>query len=73
MGDLEPVATTEEIEQILKELPERDAEVIRLFHLKMLNYRQISKQLGIPENSIGPILARARKRLRRLADQHRPH
>lgn len=68
-ADREPLATAEEIDQILRDLPERDAEVVRLYHLKMLNYRQISKQLGIPENSIGPILARARKRLRRLADQ----
>jgi RNA polymerase sigma-70 factor (ECF subfamily) len=67
-GEVEPIATAEEVERMLKELPEREAEVIRLYHLKYLNYRQIGKQLGIPENSIGPILAKARKRLRRLAE-----
>ena len=67
--DAEPVATAEEVERMLKELPEREAEVIRLYHLKYLNYRQIGKQIGIPENSVGPILAKARKRLRKMAEQ----
>lgn len=68
-GEVEPIATAEEVERMLKEIPEREAEVIRLYHLKFLNYRQIGKQLGIPENSIGPILAKARKRMRRVAEQ----
>ncbi len=59
----------EEVERMLGNLPERDAEVVRLYHLKYLNYRQISKQLGIPENSIGPILVKARRQLKRIADQ----
>jgi RNA polymerase sigma-70 factor (ECF subfamily) len=54
---------------MLENLPEREAEVVRLYHLKYLNYRQIGKQLGIAENSVGPILARARQRLRRNAEQ----
>lgn len=65
----EPIATAEEVDRMLKDLPEREAEVVRLYHLKYLNYRQIGKQLGIPENSVGPILAKARKRLRRVAEQ----
>ena len=67
--DAEPVATAEEVERMLKDLPEREAEVIRLYHLKYLNYRQIGKQIGIPENSVGPILTKARKKLRRMAEQ----
>jgi RNA polymerase sigma-70 factor (ECF subfamily) len=54
---------------MLKDLPEREAEVVKLYHLNYLNYRQIGKQLGIPENSVGPILSRARQRLRRVAEQ----
>jgi RNA polymerase sigma-70 factor (ECF subfamily) len=68
-GEVEPVASAEEVERMLKDLPDREAEVVRLYHLKYLNYRQIGKQLGIPENSVGPILAKARKRLRRAAEQ----
>jgi RNA polymerase sigma-70 factor (ECF subfamily) len=67
--DSEPIATAEEVERMLKDLPDREAEVVRLYHLKYLNYRQIGKQLGIPENSVGPILAKARKKLRRVAEQ----
>ena len=67
-GPAEAIASAEEVEQMLENLPEREAEVIRLYHLKFQNYRQISKQLGIPENSVGPILAKARQRLRRTAE-----
>ncbi len=54
---------------MLAHLSEREAEVVRLYHLKYLNYRQIGKQLGIPENSVGPILAKARRSLKRIAEQ----
>ncbi len=65
----ESIATAEEVERMLENLPKHEAEVIQLYHLKYLNYRQIAKQLGIPENSVGPILAKARQRLRRNAEQ----
>ena len=42
--------------------------MIRLYHLKFMNYRDIAKQVGVPENSVGPILARARKKLREAAE-----
>lgn len=70
-AEAEAIATAEEVQQMLENLPEREAEVVRLYHLKYLNYRQIGKQLGIPENSVGPILAKARQRLRRTAEQQR--
>ena len=65
----ETIASAEEVERMLENLPEREAQVIRLYHLQYLNYRQIGKQLGIPENSVGPILAKARQKLRRAAEQ----
>ena len=68
-AEVESIATAEEVERMLQHLSGREAEVVRLYHLKYLNYRQIGKQLGIPENSVGPILAKARKRLRRMAEQ----
>jgi RNA polymerase sigma-70 factor (ECF subfamily) len=67
--EAEPIAAAEEVQRMLQDLPEREAEVVRLYHLSFLNYRQISKQLGIPENSVGPILARARQKLRQAAEQ----
>jgi RNA polymerase sigma-70 factor, ECF subfamily len=69
LGNAEAIASAEEVERMLESLSERDAEVVRLYHLKYLNYREIGKQLGIPENSVGPILTRARQQLRRTAEQ----
>lgn len=68
-GEVEAILSAEEVERLLDDLPEREAEVVRLYHLKYLNYRQIGKQLGISENSVGPILAKARKLLREAAEQ----
>jgi len=67
--EAEPVAAAEEVERMLADLSDREANVVRLYHLKFLNYRQIGKQLGIPENSVGPILAKARQNLRKTAEQ----
>lgn len=66
--EVESIATAEEVERMLEELPEREAEVIRLYHLKFMNYREIGKRLGIPEASVGPILSKARKRLKNAAE-----
>ena len=55
----------EEIQRMLRDLPPTDAEVVRQFHLEGKSYREISSRLGIPENSIGPTLSRARERMRR--------
>jgi RNA polymerase sigma-70 factor, ECF subfamily len=68
-GEIEAILTSGEVERMLEDLSEREAEVVRLYHLKFLNYRQIGKQLGIPENSVGPILAKARKKLRESAEK----
>ncbi len=68
-GEVEAIVTAEEVERMLDDLPDREAEVVRMYHLKYMNYRQIAKKLGIPENSVGPILAKARKRLREAAEQ----
>jgi RNA polymerase sigma-70 factor (ECF subfamily) len=64
-GEVEAIVSAEELE----DLNEREAEVIRLYHLKFMNYREIGKQLGLAENSVGPILAKARKKLRAAAEQ----
>jgi RNA polymerase sigma-70 factor (ECF subfamily) len=66
--EVEAIATAEEVERMLEDLPEREAEVVRLYHLKFMNYREIGKRLGIPEASVGPILSKARKRLKNTAE-----
>ena len=39
--------------------------MVRLYHLEGKSYREISSQVGMPENSIGPTLSRAREKMRR--------
>lgn len=58
------IENSEEVQRLLEDLPPRDAEVVRQFHLEGKSYREISSRLGIPENSIGPTLTRARDMLR---------
>ncbi len=54
----------DEVENLLKELPAIEAAVVKLFYLEQKQYSQISTELNIPENSIGPILHRAKQRMR---------
>ena len=63
--DLKRIEDQDEIERMLVNLPADDAEVVKQYHLEGRSYREISSQLGIPENTIGPTLTRARQKLRR--------
>lgn len=53
----------EEVQQLLKGLDEKEAEIVRLYHLDGKSYREISSETGVPENSIGPTLSRARAKM----------
>jgi RNA polymerase sigma-70 factor (ECF subfamily) len=57
----------EEVQRLLKGLAWPDVEVVRLYHLEGKSYRDISVLLGIPENSIGPTLTRARAKMRQAS------
>jgi len=57
----------EEVQKLLRKLPARERQVVRLFYLEGRTYEEISTRLHIPVNSIGPILSRARAKLRRDA------
>jgi RNA polymerase sigma-70 factor, ECF subfamily len=59
------VETLDEVAQLLKKLPEKDRSVVKLYFLEGRSYEEISKELTIPMNSIGPILSRARKKMQR--------
>tara|TARA_R110002111_G_scaffold256979_3_gene324774 strand:+ start:130658 stop:131245 length:588 start_codon:yes stop_codon:yes gene_type:complete len=54
----------EEIQNMIKQLPPADAQIVEQYHLQGKSYQQISTDLDIPENSIGPTLSRARNRMR---------
>jgi len=55
--------TLEEVQRLLRRLPTREREVVRLFYLEGRSYEEISTALHLPVNSIGPVLSRAKKKL----------
>ena len=48
---------------MLRRLPAKERQVVRMFYLEGRKYEEISTALNIPVNTIGPILSRARKKL----------
>lgn len=57
----------DEVERLLRGLAWPEADIVRLYHLEGKSYRDISAVLGIPENSIGPTLTRARAKMRQAS------
>lgn len=54
----------EEVQKLLRRLPSRERQVVRLYYLEGRTYEEISTALHIPVNTIGPVLSRARKKMR---------
>ena len=52
------------VERMMVGLSTSEAQIIRKYHLESQSYREISEALGVPENTIGPALSRAREKLR---------
>jgi RNA polymerase sigma-70 factor (ECF subfamily) len=61
------VADQDQVTEMLGGLPENEARVVRMFHLEGHSYHEISRRTGVPENTIGPVLSRARSRMRKIA------
>jgi RNA polymerase sigma-70 factor (ECF subfamily) len=57
----------EEVRRLLGELHGSEADVVRMYHLEGKTYQEISRSVGMPENSVGPMLSRALAKLRRRA------
>jgi RNA polymerase sigma-70 factor (ECF subfamily) len=55
----------EEVEKLLGKLHGRERQVVRLYYLEGRTYEEISTDLNIPVNTLGPVLSRARKKLRK--------
>jgi RNA polymerase sigma-70 factor (ECF subfamily) len=51
----------------LRGLNGQEADVVRMYHLEGKSYQEISSSMGVPENSVGPTLSRAREKLRRAS------
>jgi len=66
-GAEERLANRDEVQRLLGELQGDEAEIVRLYHLEGKNYHEISRETGVPENTIGPALSRARAKMRAIA------
>ena len=53
------IGNREAVERLLDRLSGPAADIVRMYHLEGLSYREISARTGIAENSIGPTLSRA--------------
>ncbi len=58
----------EEVQAMLAQIPASEATAIRMYHMEERSYKEISSHIGIPENSVGPLLSKARLRLRTMRD-----
>lgn len=59
------ISDREEVERLLEGLADGESQVVRMYHLEGMSYHEISEAVGVSENSIGPILSRARSKMRR--------
>lgn len=62
------ISDREEVERLLEGLEGRDADIVRMYHLESKSYQEISSAMGVAENSIGPILSRARSKMRHTGE-----
>jgi RNA polymerase sigma-70 factor (ECF subfamily) len=58
------ISDQEEVHRLLQGLTGSEADVVRMYHLEGKSYREISAAVGMPENTIGPTLSRARAKMR---------
>jgi len=54
----------EEVQRLLHRLDPREANVVSMYHLEGKSYEEIGQAVGMSANSIGPLLSRAREKMR---------
>lgn len=59
------VLNRDEVEQLLTHLDEGEAKIVRMHYLEGKSYDEISTTTGMPSNSIGPTLSRAKAKMRK--------
>lgn len=67
---IERIADRDEVERLLEQLDGSEAQVVRMFHLEGKSYQEIGSTVGMPSNSVGPMLSRLRSRLRSANQPH---
>lgn len=60
----ERIGNADEVSRLMEGLDATEAKIVRMYHLNGSSYQEISSVVGMPENSIGPILSRARAKMR---------
>jgi RNA polymerase sigma-70 factor (ECF subfamily) len=63
-GAEQRITDREEVAQLIEQLDDSEAAVVRMYHLEGKTYQEISRSTGMPTNSVGPLLTRARTKLR---------
>jgi RNA polymerase sigma-70 factor (ECF subfamily) len=63
------VSNREEVERMMANLDTAEASIVRMYHLEGMSYQEISSAVGMPENSVGPTLSRARRKMRLSAEE----
>jgi RNA polymerase sigma-70 factor, ECF subfamily len=58
----------QQLQSALNRLPEKQREVVRMFHLEGCSYMDISRTLQIPLGSVGVTLKRAEEKLRQILE-----
>jgi RNA polymerase sigma-70 factor, ECF subfamily len=62
--ELDRFDNVDEVRELMTRLDPQEARVVRMYHLEGMSYQQISHEVGMSENSIGPVLTRARNKMR---------
>lgn len=58
------ITDRDEVERLLRGLNGNEADVVRMYHLEGRSYEEISSKVGMPANSVGPTLSRAREKMK---------
>ncbi len=64
------VEEREEVGHLFDQLSEKETSAVQMYYFDGRDYAVIGRSLGIPENSVGPVLSRARSKMRRAAEHH---
>lgn len=68
LAGLEAAATSARVDEALKALPERQRLALVLFHFEGLSQIEIGRNMGISDEAVESLLARARRTLRRTLE-----
>ena len=69
---VERISDRDQVEKLLDGLEGSEATAVRMYHLEGHTYQEISSVIGMPVNSVGPMLSRARSKMRGHAGVNNP-